>query len=321
MTKLPDLRRTHNRRRIQVAPQVTIRIRVDHMQIRTIALLAISCGSLLHAGDADLPAPDPTGPWSWKGKLGVFFQNVTSHNAETSRDPSISGSVDNQAFTASSDNTLVWKEELNRVEQRLQGDYGQIKNKDKDEWEENTDRIAYGITYERTLSAPQFIYLNGTAESVFTGSDPDNEPLDPLIAKLSTGYGHRYENLLPLKDSLVWRVGVYARKRWEHGAPGYQTDQESGPEAYARYERTQNEDVSYYAQVEIYSEFADPQHVSFLGQAGLSVKVSKLLSVEVKLRAYDEARPDDASSNATGYNELSLREDALIGLAWTFASP
>lgn len=282
--------------------------------MRAACLLIIA--ALAAAADA---APED-GPWTWKSRLGAFLQNVSSHNAETSRDPAIAGASDSMSWTVSGEASLVWKSSPGRFEQRLQADYGQIRSDPDNEWAENTDSIAYEATYEGVLPTPQFLYGGGTADTVFTGPEPGEQPLDPLVGKVSSGYGQRYDDLLPADDSLSWRLGVYARKRWESGAPRYQTDVDIGPEAYIRYERTQSEDVSYFAQGEAYGEFDDHRHVTCMGQAGLRVRVARRLSVEVKLRAYYEARPKEADGSVAGYDLWSLREEALIGVVWTTGS-
>jgi hypothetical protein len=265
------------------------------------------------------PAADP-GPWTWHSKLGAFLQNVSSQHAETSRDPAIAGASDSSSWKVHGEGTLLWKSEPGRFEQRLEADYGRIKSGTEDRWLENTDSISYAATYEGILTGPQFLYGNGTADSVFTGPEPDKEPLDPLVCKLSSGYGQRYDDLLPPDDSLSWRLGVYARKRWESNAPRYQTDVNIGPEAYVRYERRQSEDVSYFAQAEAYGDFIDRSHAICQGEAGLNVRVARRLTVEVKLRSYFESRPEEAGAGVPGYDEWSLREEALIGIVWETGS-
>jgi hypothetical protein len=262
----------------------------------------------------------PASPWSWKTKLGVYLQNVASHNTATSRDPAISGTTDSTAYKTAGEGQLVWKHDRHRIEQKLEAEYGQIRTETDQTWQEHVDRIAYALTYERTLTAPHFIYGGGTAESVFSGKDPDNAPLDPVVAKLSAGYGQRREHLLPLSDALVWRMGAYAKKRWERDVPHYQRDIDSGPEAFIRYERKQSEDVSYFAQGESFGEFTDATHVTNLLQAGLTVKVAKLLTVELKARAYYETQPEEADRSDPGYDAWSARQEALIGLVWETGS-
>jgi hypothetical protein len=297
-------------------PDDACRYRRPRMRGRLLTGL-LCAAAALHAGDE--PAAVDT-PWSWKVRLGVFLQSIASDNAAASRDPSIAGSVDSTTFKLSGSGNLIWHADPNRVEQRVETEYGQQRSEPGNEWTENADRILYAVTYERALTAIQLLYLNGTVESVFTGREPESRSFDPLIAKLSTGYGHRYTDLLPLHDTLIWRLGVYARKRWESHAADYQTRLATGPEALARYERKQSEDVSYAAQYECFGEFADPSHVTQLAQAGLRVQVAKLLSVELKLRAYAETRPEDAPRGEPGYDEWSFRQEALVGLAWETSS-
>jgi len=263
--------------------------------------------------------PAPASPWTWDVKLGVFLQNVASHNADESRDSAIKGSNDSLSYKLTGDATLVWKEDKDRVEQKLTAEYGRIKQRDTD-WTKNADFIRYTGTYERTLAKPHFVYLNWQAESVFRGAPPEQHPLDPIIAKASTGYGQRFENLLPIEDALVWRVGVYARKRWQRDSDPDTLKIESGPEAYIRYERKQSEDVSYYIQNETTSEFEDMAHVIDVAEAGATVKIGKTLTLQVKARAYYEARPKEVAGAEPGYSRWSMREEALLGLLWTFSS-
>ncbi|MBN8526191.1 MAG: hypothetical protein J0M02_12730 [Planctomycetes bacterium] len=272
--------------------------------------------AILLAAAALAAAADDADPWIFSGKLGAFLQNVASHNAEVSRDPAIAASSDSLAWTASGEARLIWLGYPGRFEQRLEADYGRIRYENASGWIENTDDISYEATYEGFLHAPHFLYAGGTVDTVFTGPEPDREFADPLLAKLSSGYGQRYEDLLPESDALVWRLGLYARKRWEDGAPRYQTDIDAGPEALIRYERRQSRDVTYHAQWETYGEVDDPRHVTCVGQAGLSVRVARRMAVELKLRCYYESRPREAAATDPGYGVWSLREDAQVGLVW-----
>lgn len=280
-------------------------------------VVGLLCIALLVA--AEEPAPPPTA-WTWSGRIGAFMQNTAGMHTTDSRDPSIAGTNDSLSYKFDGRFGAVWKQDRHRLEQTFEADYGRIRVEGRDDWQENADRLAYAITYEHALCDVRFLYGNGTAESVFTGPEPERKPLDPLIAKASAGYGHRYEGLLPERDSLVLRTGIYARKRWESNAPEFQTDTIFGPEVFARYERRQSADVSYEVQTSAYGEFADPGHVTSMSQAGLNVRVTKLLTVEVKARAYYETRPEAADHGEPGYDRLSLRQEAMIGLTWTFGA-
>lgn len=263
------------------------------------------------------PAKAVPSSWTHDVKLGVFLQNAASHNADVSRDTAISSSTDSLAYKLTGDATLVWKGVVDRVEQKLSAEYGRIKTRDAD-WVKNADRILYTGTFEHTLSKPQFVYLGWQAESVFRGPPPGDHPYDPIMAKISGGYGQRYEGMLPIQDSLVWRVGVYVRKRWQREVDPSTTKVETGPEALIRYERKQSEDISYYVQNETLSEFDDIGHVTNMSEAGVTAKLGNTLTLQVKARAYYEARPKDAAPDAVGYSQWSMREETLLGLLWTF---
>jgi hypothetical protein len=270
---------------------------------------------------AALAAADAVPTVSWDLRLGAFLQNVASRNAETSRDPSISGTQDSLSYQMSGEGTLVWQEARDRLEQRLIADYGQLKATDEGTWQESADRLFYSVTYERSIGQPQFLYLNGQADSVFSGRDPDNRPLDPLIVKLSTGYGQRHEDLLPLDDTLLWRLGVYIHRRWDRLDVDDQEGNAAGPEVLLRYERTQSLDVSYFGQIEAFSEFDDPGHATSAAEIGIDVKIGALLTVVVKARAYYEAEPEEARHRTgDGYDAWSMKEEALLGLLWNISS-
>jgi hypothetical protein len=281
------------------------------MFLRPLTILALAA-----AADAADPAASP---WSWDLKLGAFLQNVASHNAADSRDTAIAGATDSVAYKFTGDGMLLWKGERHRFEQRLNTEYGRIRNQGQD-WAKNADYIRYVATAERSLGAPHFLYLNGQAETSFKGPPPDEHPATPLVGKLSAGYGQRFEGLLPLSDALTWRLGAYVRKRWERGGTPAATEVETGPEQYLRYERRQSDDVSYYLQQETTGEATDLRHVVESVEAGISARVARALVMQMRFRAYFEARPSEAADDVPGYDQWSLREEAMIGLLWTAAS-
>jgi hypothetical protein len=272
---------------------------------------------------AALPAVDPeppVQPWSWKVRLGVFMQNVASTGAEESRDPTIASSTDSSSYTIKGEFQPVWESGGNRLEQRIETEYGQLRTDDCQGWVENSDRLAYGVTYERSLGRPYLLYGNGSALTVYTGAEPDSEAFDPFIAKLSTGWGLRQTGLLPIEDSWVCRIGWFVSKRWEHDAPWYQTRTRTGPELQIPYERKQSEDVGYFIQQDAFGDASDPRHAALRGQAGLRVAVAKRISVEFGVRAYYESEPEEAGGDPLGYDSWSLRQEALVGLVWEDAS-
>lgn len=286
------------------------------LRAATLAMLA----ALAAAGEVEAAAPQP-GLWSWTLRLGAYFRNTSSDNAQASRDTAIAGTEDSLSYKGAADGTLVRRSEGHRFEQRLQAEYGRLRTERQDGWSENADRVFYSATLEHRLGGPHFIYGNATGESVFTGSEPERRAFDPAIAKLSAGYGQRYEDLLPQRDALVGRLGVYARKRWEDGAADHQTDLATGPEAYLRYERTMSEQITYFAQAEAFGDTADPDHVICVGEAGLSVRVAAAMAIEVKGRAYYESQPRRAEGSDSGYDTWSWRQETLIGLVWQGSGP
>jgi hypothetical protein len=283
--------------------------------MRHAVLLGLCCA--LAAAEPALPEQG----WTWKLRLGAFLQSIASEGASESRDPTIASSADTTSYTLNGEFRPVWEGGDHRLEQRLDAEYGQVRGDDDRGWIENSDRLAYGLTYDRSIGRPHFLYGSGSALSVFTGDEPDREAFDPFIAKLSTGYGQRHVGLLPIEDSLVGRLGWFVSKRWEHGAAWYQTRLRTGPEVQLRYERKQSEDVSYFAQQDVFGDVRDPRHAALLSQAGVRVQVAKLISVEIRLRAYYESEPDEAEGSPAGYDAWSLRQEALIGLTWESASP
>lgn len=285
---------------------------------RILPVLLAAC-TWAPAMGADPDAGKPS-PWTWDLRLGAFLQNIGSHNARESRDPAIAGTRDDVSYKFSGSGSVVWREGRDRFEQRGDIEYGEIRTQDSGKWTENADRLSTTVIYERTLVRPHFVYLKTQADSVFTGPDPDNAAFDPLIVKGSLGYGQRHEGLLPLRDALVGRAGVYVRKRWEQGAPGLQTRVAVGPELLLRYERDQSEDVAYFAQAEVLGEFADPGHAVATAEGGIDVKVGAALAVVLKARAYYESRPEAVGVDVPGYDEWSLKEEALLGLLWTIGS-
>jgi hypothetical protein len=277
--------------------------------------------SLLLGGCRVLAAAEPVPPpWTWKVRLGVFVQNVASSGAEESRDPTIASSADSTSYTIKGEFQPVWEHDGHRLEQRLETEYGQLRTDDGQGWVENADRLAYGITYERSLGRPYLLYGNGSALTVYTGAEPDSEAFDPFIAKLSLGWGLRQTGLLPIEDALICRIGWFVSKRWEHDAPWYQTEARTGPELQFRYERRQSDDVSYFIQQDAFGDATDIGHGVLISQAGLRVAVAKRISIEFGIRAYYESEPEEAAGTGLGYDTWSVRQEALIGLVWEEAS-
>ncbi len=268
------------------------------------------------------PAGDPPPAWILKGRLGAYFANVATQHADTSRDPTISGTAESTSYLLTYEGQANWKTDLDSVDNLLKARYGRLRTEDKS-WQENNDEIRYDGVYRREVGRPHFIYLGWGAESVFTGPDPDNYAFDPTTGKVSAGYGQRYEDFLADKNHCEGRVGVRAQQRWGASLTREEEDVETGIEAFLRYEhllkRGDGEyDVRFFAQYEGFSEFEDLDHITHLVTAGLTMQLTRYLAVELGLRAYYETRPERDDGTGSGYNEWSIRQDSLFGLTYQY---
>ena len=285
------------------------------MMRSAVAMLWSVCAMALVAVEDEAQEPPPS-PWSHTLRIGMQFSNVASQKAETSRDQQIAASNDRVTWRARVDGNLTWREDRHMVDQTLRLLYGQTRERG-DSWDESADEIYYDGVYDITWSKPHLTYLRWGAESVFVGPEPDEEPLDPLVARVSAGYGQRFEDLLPMSDVLMYRVGVRAQKRWGRNL-GEDRDPEVGIEALIRYRRQQTESIRYFAQYEFFAEFEDMGHTTHLLTAGAEVKLNAALTVELNLRGYYETEPRNAPADSTGYDEFSLRQELLVGFIYEF---
>ena len=271
---------------------------------------------LTAADEAQVEEEGPTGPWSYSVSLGAFASNTASNNSAESRDPGISGSEDNYAYRIHVDASAAWSEGNHSVEQLLELRYGRSRN-EGESWTEDSDEISYDASYNYALTDPHFIYAGWGADSQFTGPEPDEEPLDPLVAFISSGYGQTYSDLFPDTDKLLWRAGLRVQKRWGRGLSDEEREAQLGPEARIRYERTQfEEQLKWYVQYDIFGDFADLAHISHTFDAGLNLAVTDFISVKLTLKAYYESEPDDADDDSTGYDELSWKQESLVGITY-----
>ena len=278
---------------------------------------------------APAPAPAPS-LWTNEGRIGFFFNNTTTGNADISRDPTIGGAGATTAVLGSVDYKALWAEDKDSVDHIFKGRYGRQRAKDSD-FTENEDEARYDGVYRRELRKPHFIYLGWGAETVWTGPHryaptlpPDNSrnPFDPLLVKVSGGYGQRYADLAP-EDKLEWRIGARAQKHWGSQLSEDQRGIETGIEAFLRYEGapvSYHKDLKYFIQYEGFSEFNDLQHVTNLITSGLTFQLAKYLNLELALRAYYETRPKEDRDDKLlpGYNVWSIKQDTLIGVVYNF---
>lgn len=266
--------------------------------------------------------PPPPSNWTITGRLGAFISNVATSNAETSRDATIATSTDSTSYLFTYEGQANWKDGKDSIDNLLKARYGRIRTEGND-WLENNDEIRYDGVYRREMAKPHFVYLGWGAQSVFTGPDPRNYAFDPTTAHVSTGYGQRYEDFLPDKNHFEARIGVRAQQTWGPSVADDDGEVETGIEAFMRYEhllkRGEGEyDVRFFAQYEGFSEFEDLEHITNLVTAGLAVQLSRYLAVELGLRAYYETAPEEDDGTGVGFDEWSLRQDALFGLTYTY---
>lgn len=286
-------------------------------------LITISAVLSLGASAASLQAADPAAtqtPWSHEASVGFYLDAVSSNNADRSLDPAIGGAETKEAigYRGLFKGRLRYHQGRDDVDQRLELTYGRRSEEDR-EWIDSVDEIVYDGQYLRSLGGPHHWYAALGAESVFTGPEPEEKPLDPLLGRASTGYAQRFEDLLPESDQLTWRVGVRVQKRWGDSLDERARDTVYGWEGRIRYQRQHYKDLSYFGQYDVFGEFEDSGHISHLGQAGLTFDLGKYVSLEFSLRFYYEARPDDVDdATDNGYDELSWRQESLVGLSYSF---
>jgi hypothetical protein len=271
---------------------------------------------------AAAPAGAPPSGWRLTGRLGAYVANVGASNADTSRDPTISGASESTSYLFTYEGQANWKSDQDSIDNLLKARYGRVRT-EGNAWQENNDEIRYDGVYRRELHRPHFAYLGWGAESVFTGPDPDNEGFDPVLGKASAGYGQRYEDFLPDKNHLEGRIGVRAQQKWGPSVPPEDEDVETGIEGFLRYEQLLKRgdgewDVRFFAQYEGFSEFEDLDHITNLVTAGLTMQLTRYLAVELGLRAYYETAPKEDDGTGIGYDEWSMRHDSLFGLTYIY---
>jgi hypothetical protein len=262
--------------------------------------------------------------WQWQGRLGGFLGNVTTGNADTSRDPTISGTQTSTSWLATVEAGLGWKEGPDSLDHALKARYGRIRVQGGD-WSENNDEIRYDGVYRREVYQPTFLYLGWGAESVFTGPPPQEDAFDPTLGKVSAGFGQRFADFLPDHNKLEWRLGARAQKSWGSSVAPVDDKVQTGLEAYLRYDHElidptdpekKRPTLRFFAQYEGFSEFNDLGHISNLVTAGLAAQLSRYLTAEFGVRAYYETRPKEDDGTGIGYSQWSVRQDTLVGLTY-----
>jgi hypothetical protein len=302
------------------------------MRIRHAFLLAAAAAAAHAADDATIAAPGALkadgqdGRWSHAGRIGAFYANVATNDAATSRDATVASAHASTSYLLTGDLLLLYRKSAFSLDQTVRLRYGRIRTEGQP-WIENNDEVHYDGVARDEFSAPHFIYGAWGGDSVFT-SPVDRQPLDPVTARVSAGYGQLYRGVLFKgtdaakpdvgRDRLEARVGVRAQKRWsEHDLPS-QDRIESGPEGFLRYDKPVDPTLRWYVQYEVFSEFHDLGHIQQLLTAGLTAQLSKWVAADLSLRAYRESKPDRVPSGTPGYDRWGLRTDTLLGLTVLF---
>lgn len=283
-----------------------------------VPLLSLIATASVAAEDAAPPAvAQPEDGFSTSGKIGAFGSSVVTSNADSSRDPSISGTTETVAYRLSLEAGVEYRNGKHSVEHDLLAKYGRKKDQNTD-WVEDTDEVRYDGVYRYAFSKPHYAFASWGWESVFTGPEPEADPFQPGLVKGAAGYGQLYENFWAKSSKLDARIGVGARKRYGRILSARDTEVETGIELFVRHERILDERLRYFLQYEAFSEFADLAHITNLVTAGLTLQLYAHLTVELGLRAFYETEPEDAVSGSSGYDELGLRQDTLVGLTYTW---
>ena len=283
--------------------------------------LAAADGDVPPGPQAPQPPPAPPPPaellgWSHQFHPGFFLTSVfVSSDIEDSPDPTLQGSASSLAYRAVFDGALGWRSNSSALDQTLHLSYGQVKQSDVP-WQENIDELRYEGVYRRDIVKPTFAYRSWGTETVFTNADQD-AAFDPIRVYASWGVGQLYRDFFP-GDALEWRLGVRLQKSWGSELTESQEDWLFGPEARVRYERTIDDLRSFFAMYEGWGEFSDMGHVTNVITAGVKMRFSTYLAVELGLRMYYEARPQDAGPEDTGYSRWFIRQDAMIGVDAVF---
>ncbi len=291
---------------------------IDSGPLRLCFALAFAASPLVAAEAEDGPAAvdeaaeDAEG-WSARGQIGAFFTSVVARRQEASRDATISGTTETIAYILDFDGALDWREGDHAVEQTLILQFGRQREQDQ-AWIESSDEINYDGAYKYHLEDPHFMYGAWGADSVFTGSQPEEEFLDPFTVKVSAGYGQQYTWTEP-RRKWEWRAGVRAQKTWARGLDEEGREIVTGIEFVTRYEAKPLPDLAWWIQYEAFSEFEDPGHIINLLTANLDYQLLRHVTLKLSLRAYYESEPEDVDS-AVGYDEVSVRQETLIGLTY-----
>ncbi len=273
--------------------------------------------------------------WTYNAKLGLLGTATTVSNQQDSYDTTIAGASSTASVLGTADLRALFRAGNESLEHTLSLRYGQIQDSNSSHFIENEDEIRYDGVYRHLFARPHFTYALLGADTVATGPRSDDpavvpddyrKPFDPFQARVSTGYGQRYEQWLP-DDFLEWRLGARYQRRWGSIDPPTGRDTgEFGWEGYIRYEATPqplNKGFTFFVQYEIFSEANDMAHTTNLLTGSLAFNFTKYLQLQLAIRGYYETRPKEAKGADTGedfsgYNQLSYKYDNMLGLTYIY---
>lgn len=261
-------------------------------------------------------APPPP-RWASTGKAGLFGTSAVASGNDDSRDPAIAGTTDSYGYRSTLEAGLDYRNGKHSIDHDLMAKYGRKKEADRD-WIEDGDEVRYDGVYRYSFAKPHFAYGGWGWESVFTGPEPDEDLFSPGQLKASAGYGQLYEGFWPKTVKFEARLGLAARKRYGDGLADTENNVEAGVDTFVRIEHVLDDRLRYFAQYEAFAELEDIGHRTHVLTAGLTAQLSRYLTAELGLRAYYETEPEDAEPGADGYDKLSLRQDTLLGLVYTW---
>ena len=255
--------------------------------------------------------------WRHEARVGLQISSVVVDNNDESRDATIQGSQTNISYLGSFDGNLIYQQQKHSVEQRLELRYGRVRQEGSS-WDENNDQLSYDGDYRYKFNKPQYGYVGWGLDTVFTGIEPDEEPLDPATVNASAGYGQKREHTGDKPWLFDWQAGLRVQRTYGRGLGSDGREAQVGIEFQVRYESKPKDDFDWWAQYELFVPGDDAGNHQHLLTAQANYQLTSVLQLSVALRAYYEGESEDAADGAVGYDELSLRQETLLGLAYSF---
>jgi hypothetical protein len=269
------------------------------------------------AGAGESAAPTPSGPWSTRNRIGVFLTSIATRERESSRDSTIQGSADSTNYLASGDLTAEYRSGKWAIDQNLRLRYGHIRQTGQ-RWAENNDEVHVDGVCRYVFTKPTYGFVGWGWDTVFTSPVPQSGMLTPGTYQSSLGLGRLYEDFGLAGSKFDMRAGIRAQRRYGFQPPSPPPFLEAGSTAYVRYEHAWSKRGSAFVQYEGFSPFVDPGHVTHLATAAVVLQFNPYVTAELRGRAYYENAPRHYPDDARGYQELSTRQEILLGLTYSF---